>query len=299
MRSLLSVLILATVGLNPTDPDAASTGLELRLEHETDQAPFLAGEGLERYHVRVSLTNVSRSDREYYPLDVAQWNRDLRITIRDPKGKQLERAWCCSRAAAKPKEFRKLRPGERVEYRIPLNQFDQVMVWGNPLGRYTATATLTLGKTTLTAPPLPFTYVAPRDADIVQNILLPLEGDEAAKKPEQQWVMRVQQITVQGRVLVVLRHYAALENRGVSAGIYRVTELPHAVDLKVEGAYGASEPLTLTYADATAPNGVRKLVVCSHTGQPWTEENERSLRETQRARRQHELARPASEAGFE
>ncbi|MCI0705701.1 MAG: hypothetical protein L0241_31965 [Planctomycetia bacterium] len=184
-----------------------------------------------------------------------------------------------------------LRPGEYSSLDFSFKQFGYFLTLGAP-GRYRLEATLKIDGKTITSPPVELDVVAvPEDAVLV-NQLIPLEGAESLKPPdEQEWPV-IQQVKVGDRTLLIYRRYNPTMNGGKAGMLWRLAELPGKVEMKVEGAFGAGKPLTITYQEAKPPTGTTKLVINSIGGTPWTAEEEQLLREQREREQEASIAPP-------
>ena len=70
------------------------------------------------------------------------------------------------------------------------------------------------------------------------------------------------------------------ESGGKVSCAIRIAELPGKVlDMKVEGAFGAGNPLTITYRETTHTKFTTKHIINSVDGRPWTAEEEKHRQE--------------------
>jgi hypothetical protein len=128
---------------------------------------------------------------------------------------------------------------------------------------------------TIKAPPVEFEVVAVPPSAVLVSHAVGLEG-RAVKEGGRPVI---QQVPVGNRTLLIYRcHYDPTQPGGGSYFTTRLAELPGKCEMTVEGAYGAGNPLTITYK--TAPDAKpKKLVINSISGTPWTEEEERLRQE--------------------
>ena len=86
----------------------------------------------------------------------------------------------------------------------------------------------------------------------------------------------IQQIKIGDRTWLFYRKFASIEDGGKVSFAFRIAELPGKVlDLKVEGAFGDRNPLTITYRDNTYTKFTTTHVINSIDGRPWTAEEEK------------------------
>ena len=125
---------------------------------------------------------------------------------------------------------------------------------------------MTIDGKKVASPPFELEVVAVTKEMVLSTHAVPLEGMAAAQPPEMQLRPVVKQVKVGDRTLLIY--------------VRRIAELPgQAVDLKVEGANGNGNPLTITYRETTYTKFTTTLVVNSNNGSPWTAEHEKQRQE--------------------
>ena len=98
------------------------------------------------------------------------------------------------------------------------------------------------------------------------------------------------EIKIQRRVFLVFR----VDVDSKTKYIYKIAELAGKVeDMKVEGAYGRDNPLTITYRETTYTKFTTKHIINSVDGRPWTAEEEKLRQE--RLNREGKPAQPDKE----
>jgi len=103
-----------------------------------------------------------------------------------------------------------------------------------------------------------------------------LEGYQGKWPKERQQRAVLQQIKIGDRTWLFYRKFLCTENGGKVTFTYRIAELPGKVfDLKVEGAFGDWNPLTITYREHSYTKFTTKHVINSIDGRPWTAEEEK------------------------
>ena len=93
---------------------------------------------------------------------------------------------------------------------------------------------------------------------------------------DKQVLGEILEIKIQHRIFLIFRVYFD----GKTEYIYKIAELTgKVVDMKVEGAYGSDNPLTITYREATYTKFTTTHVINSVDGKPWTAEEEKHRQE--------------------
>lgn len=273
----IAVLLLA-VGLRlPSPHDKDEWGL--RVHNFSVRGPYLAGELIDRSRFDVTLINFSKERRAHDYLVVAKRSGALQVRICDPDGKEVSR-FVGHKEIFKPfAEQNKLRPAEQRTESFSFIEFGYFVLG---LGKHQMEATLKIDGKTLTSPPVELEVVAVPESAVLVNYWLPIEGVLAEQPPEDRELRAIQQVKVGNRTYLIFRRYHSPKNGGKPSYVKRLAELPGKVELKVEGAAGAGRPLTVTYPDTNSPIQLAKLVINSNSGRPWTEEDEKALREREK-----------------
>ncbi len=142
------------------------------------------------------------------------------------------------------------------------------------------------------APPLEIEVVEILRDAILASYQVPLEGRAAASPADEQDRLFVQQVKVEKHTLLIYRRYNGAKWGGGIDSTTRIAELPgKVVDLKVEGAYGDWNLLTITYREATYIKWPTTHVINSVGGRPWT-----AVEEKHRQEKLKRAAKPAPPA---
>ena len=259
---------------HPADKD----GWGLRVANLTTPRPVLVGEWIGTHSFDVILLNHSPKPLTYTPLAMVGRPSELDVKVDQPNGRGLSGYGRGGRRRHPFAVDAELAPGKLTAANFKLGSFLPVTV----PGRHQVVATLELHGKTLTSPPAWFEVVeVPADGVLISQAL-PVEGFEAAKPVNEQGRYVIQQVKIGKQVLLIYRRYVGTRYGGGVEYTYRLAELPGKVEMKVEGAYGAWNPLTITYKDANSPTGSTKLVIHSVDGTPWTDKDEASWREREK-----------------
>ncbi len=251
-------------------------GRGLRIYHLGARGPLIAGEPLNRIPFAIALHNYSKKTLAFRPLDDAIVTGDLRLTISGPAGKPLQSmADAYSRSNA---PVAKLLAGERTSRAFRFADFGYGEI--REPGQYRLQASLKLDAVVLAAPPVFFEVVDPLAESILSSFRIPLEGPQAALPPFERPNPVLQQVKIRDRVLLVYRRFCGAKWNDQIDSTTRLAELPGKVlDLKVEGAYGSGNPLTITYREHSYSKFTTTLVINSIDGRPWTAEEEKHRQE--------------------
>ncbi len=265
MISTIAMLVTVTltgVGVflpGPHDKD----GWGLRVHNCSVRGPYVA-ETISHFRFTVTLINFSKETRTHDPLGDAQRADNLKVSITKPDGRAVPRLTGWQHLPKGPFAQSKLRPGEFSSHDLLLKPFGYIYL-GEP-GRHSMQATMMIDGKKVTSPPFALEVVAVTKEMVLTTHAVPLEGMTAAQPPELQSRPVVKQVRVGDRTLLIY--------------VRRIAELPgQAVDLKVEGAYGSGNPLTITYRETTYTKWTTTLVVNSNNGSPWTAEQEKERQE--------------------
>ncbi len=122
--------------------------------------------------------------------------------------------------------------------------------------------------------------IEPDADDILFSQTIPLEGYQAKWPKEKHERAVVQQIQIGDRTWLFYRQSLSPENGGKVSATFRIAELPGKVlDMKVEGAFGDWNPLTITYREHSYSKFTTTCVINSVGGRPWTAEEEKHRQE--------------------
>jgi hypothetical protein len=259
--------IVASFGVYLPSPHDAH-GWGLRVHNLSGPGPYLVGEWASRPRCDVTLINFSKETREHDPLVVARVAGDLKLAIIQPDGKELPGTGHpgVRNSFTQP---RRLRSGEFHSFDFSFKEFGYGLTPFSQVGRYRVEASMKIDGKTVKAPPVEFEVVAIPPSAVLVSHAVALEGREANRPMKERSRPVIQQVPVGNRTLLIYRG---------PYGPARLAELPGKCEMTVEGAYGAGNPLTVTYK--TAPDAKpTKLVINSISGSPWTEEEERLRQE--------------------
>jgi hypothetical protein len=270
----IAVSFLATFCPHPHDKE----GWALRVRLLDSRQPYMVGEYLQRRndvpHPRllVALGNHAKADRKYLLLKAANACGRLPVFIDRPDGTPLPAIYN-PRMKLLFDDRWDLAAGKWDSCDFDFGELD----YGCGLmdvGFYKLHAGLRTDEGYIVSPQIKFKVIEPAADAILASHPVALEGYEAKWRKENQQRPIVQQIQVEGRTWLVYRRYVSPKDGGKAYFTQRLAELPGKVDVKVEGAFGDSNPLTITYKDPTSKTGLTKHVINSVDGLPWTEEEE-------------------------
>lgn len=234
-------------------------GLGLRVHGLSKQRPFFVKELIHEARVSVLILNFSKCILAIDPLSISWRTGDLKLKIVDPEGNNLATFGHRRFLPRDPFAVQlDLKPGTGSSEAFRLIEFGYFMV-GKP-GRYRIECSLNVGKVKLTAPPLDFEVVGLPPESILASVVVPYEGPVDGRPEREHFIPRVEQVLVGKKILLLYQGR-------------QLAELPGKVEMKVEGAYGAGNPVTIIYKTAPTAKPVR-LVINSVSGSPWTAEEE-------------------------
>ncbi len=277
--ALLVLFVASVLPLLPHPLDKDGWGLRIR-PLECHQ-PYLARESIYHSQLIVVLLNQSKEERKYLLLDVACKSENLEVSIVRPNGQPLGRYSHASLAILFEDRW-KLPAGQLVSEVFKFRNFGYHQLL-EP-GEYELRASFKAPEGVVVSPAVKLRVIEPSPDAILASQEVPLEGYEAKWPKAKQEQAFVQQIQIENRTWLFYRKFRSPELGGKVYATRRIVELPGKVELKVEGAFGERNPLTITYKDARSPTGTTKLVLNSISGSPWTEEEERWRQEQKAAR---------------
>ena len=261
ITTLIAVTLTELVSHYPSPHDKDGWGL--RVHNCSVRGPYVS-ETISHFRFTVTLINFSKETRSHDALGDAQRADNLQVSIAQPDGGAVPALSGWGPLPKGPFAQSKLRPGEFSSHDLPLKPYGYIYL-GAP-GRYSLQATMTIDGKKVTSPPFELEVVAVTKEMVLSTHAVPLEGMAAAQPPEMQLRPVVKQVKVGDRTLLIY--------------VRRIAELPgQAVDLKVEGANGNGNPLTITYRETTYTKFTTTLVVNSYNGSPWTAEHEKQRQE--------------------
>jgi hypothetical protein len=276
MMSFPAAVLSALLSLLPSPHDKDGWGL--RAHGLVVDGPYLAGESTGGIRLTISLLNFSGKTRERDPLVVAQQTGALDMRIVQPDGKILASLRGCPRPRSPFTVAEKFAPGQcsSVEFQFDSFGYDHA----RQSGRHRLELVLRSDEGTLTAPPIEceLQFVEPQPDAILLGHELALEGRVETLPADEQCRAVIQQVKLGNRVLLIYRQFYGAKEGGKVGRTFRLAELPGKREMTVEGAFGAGNPLTITYKTSPAATPT-KLVINSINGLPWTQEEERLRQE--------------------
>ena len=252
----------------PAQPDPSGWELRLRVD---SPLPLIAREDLDHVGVTVALVNRSRIPIMTVPLESARRSWDLKVDILNSQGKPVPTGWG-RRLRDDPVEiFRELKPGQYLLSPFSMREFGHQSARQPDVQR--VEASLQFAKGLIRSNSAKFPIVEPDPASILDSIVVPIEGVRSTWLPERRPTVVIQRIKLGERTWLFFRRRDSAEDGGQVSGSYRIAELPRSVtSIKVSGAHGEKNPLTI---DVIFRSGtIRKYVVNSLSGRPWTTEEE-------------------------
>lgn len=277
MTSTVVAIVVAILPLMSSPQDKHGWGL--RVHRVSLNSPLLTGEAIDRCQLMITLINFSKRVQAHDPLTVAKATDDLQLHVLDPDGKNITMFHFGSVERDPFTAEIKLKPGESSSLDFIFANFGYFRV--TKPGRYTIEAKMKIDGRIVTSPPLKFVVLDRKTEVILVSQAIPLEGNQLMFPVEQRDRPFIEETRAGGKTLLVYRRYSGANDKYIST--FRLVELPGKVEMKVEGAYGAGKPLTITYKNAASPTGTTTLKINSSDGSPWTEEEERLLREREKA----------------
>ncbi len=273
-------IINANAWLFPASADKFGWGLRVRpLEF---WRTYLSKESV--YHNQLSVVLINRSDKrqDYTPLKTARQVGELQISIVHSTGKTLKSEgyrYLLKVNAERPS----LDVGQFARFDFSFEHFGYDEL--SEAGEYELRASLKTAEGLIVAPAVKLKVIEPDADDILFSQTIPLEGYQAKWPKEKQDRAVLQQIKIGDRIWLFYRKFLSAENGGKVTFAYRVAELSGKCEMKVEGAFGDWNPLTITYKAAPYHKFTTTLVINSVDGKPWTAEEEKH--------RQEKLKKPA------
>ncbi len=276
-------LAIATIAANAIYLPSAHDkhGWALRVRIIEIQPLYLAQEYIGYCETEVALINRSSATRSHMPLVTSAVKKDLRVSLERTDGKPINSPTISggsSFRAVIPKVLPQLASGEINTFRFTASRggfytFSQS-------GDYELRATLKTDEGKIEAPPIKFAVIEPNPDDILVSKSVAIEGEMARWPKEKQERGFIQQIEIGSRTWLFYRRYYSQENSGSINSSHRIAELPGKVlDLKVEGAYGSWNPLTITYRAASFSKFSTIHIINPVDGRPWTAEEEKQRQE--------------------
>jgi hypothetical protein len=272
IECLVAILAAVTPFLPcPLDKD----GWGLRICGLNTRGPLIVGEDVGRYQFDLLLLNFSKEPREHDVPVVALETGTLDVSISKPGGKGPPALCRLSRPRDPFTVMHKLGANEWTSERFSLASWGYFLVYET--GLYRVSATWQINGKTVSSPPVDFEVVRVLDEAVLASHTLPLEGSQLARPVEKRHRAVVEQIRVGNRIWLAYRRLGSGKPtpNALPGFAVRLVELPGKVEMTVEGAFGAGNPLTVTYQDANSAIGTNMLKIHSITGEPWTEEEER------------------------
>ena len=277
ITSLICVAFMAASwsALVPSPHDAHGWGLRVeRLTH----GPYIVGETCKNVRVKVMLINKTAQARDHWPLAVAVKADELKIMLKGPDGQGVGRR-CEVDLPRLGDAQSQLAAGKSVSVELALSDFGFREF--SEAGKFRAQLKFDSPQGNVASFPWVLDVVEPTAADILASHMVPLDDFETRQKANTLSQALVQQIKLGGRVFLVYRSFGrGSGNAIVPVDCIRIAELPGKVeDMKVEGAYGRDNPLTITYRETSYTKWATKLVINAKNGSPWTAEDEKHRQE--------------------
>ena len=238
---------------------------------------LLTYESIGHRQLKVALLNHAKTEQRYMPLDAASKTGDLEISLVRPSGKPF-------RSQRRPYS------DKLIEERMilsPMHVASCEFTFRNlgygklpESGVWKVRATLKTHEGHIAAPDHLIKVIDPSSDSILTNLSVVLEGSQAKWPKEKHDRAVLEQIKIGDRTWLFYRHFLSPEGGGSVSAAFRIAELPGKVlDLKVEGAFGAGNPLTITYRETTFAKFTTTHVINSVDGRPWTAEEEKLRQE--------------------
>ncbi len=250
----------------------------LRVHNFSVRGPYLVGESISEVRASITLFNCAQKTRSHVPLTDAKATRDLQLEIFEPDGQLMGiigGRMLRQKLIAQPIE---LRTGEHSSYDFRLIEFGYWMV--RPTGRHSVQATLKMDGRSIQSPPIAFEVIELSEKAILSRHKVELEGRATDPPVEARVRPVIQQVQIGSRMFLFYSFYNGPAHRGTVQHTCRLLELQGKVfDLKVEGAYGDHNPLTITYRETTCTKFTTTHVINSVDGRPWTAEQEKHRQE--------------------
>ena len=256
---------------------ADKLGWGLRVRPSDAHRVHLAQESLWDYPLAVVLINRSPDMRRHTPLEVARRIGDLGVTLVGPNERTLRSHR--EGIGGDPSEKRsRLASGQHTSSVFLFQDLGYFHLQES--GDYELHASLMTAEGLVVAPAVKLRVIEPAHSDILESEPVPLEGQFAKWPKEKQETAVMQQIRIGSRTWLLYRQFQSNENGGKVSATFRVAELPGKVlDLKVEGAFGDWNPLTITYREHTYTKFTTTHVINSVDGKPWTAAEEKHRQE--------------------
>ena len=239
--------------------------------------PFIVGESLGQTEFKLTIINLSKDSKKCAPIEKALKQGGIDMKVVDDKGGEMP--CVCRLLSPRPEQLTQgLRPFESASVNLRFANFGYTGL--RQAGRYQCHATWATGGKKLEAPRVEF-EVADVGADaIVLSHHVALEGRLATLSEAEKPRPVIQQIQLGKRSYLFFRDFHGSKWGGKVSSSFRIAELPgKAVDLKVEGAQGDGNPLTITYRETSYTKWTTTHVINSIDGKPWTAEEEKLRQE--------------------
>ncbi len=274
-----SLILIATINsiawLLPLPTDQFGWALRARVLNH--QSLYLTAESIEDVELEVVLLNYSDKSRNFRPLNSAGFCGELKVYFALPGAKYLLKHHD-SHFGQRDVPLIPLPIGQLHSYIFAFKRVGYGILWDS--GTYTVSAKLKTAEGMIVAPSFNMKFIEPTADSILDSRAVAMEGNQALEsKPKQKRVV-VQQISIAGSIWLCYRRFYPVENGGIAAYSHRICRLLGKVlDLKVEGAYGDRNPLTITYRENTYTKFTTTHLINSIDGRPWTAEEEKQRQE--------------------
>jgi len=268
-------LLNAVAWLFPSPSDKLGWGLRVRTPAWNQT--YLAGEDVEQGRFAIVLINQAMDEQKHVPLEILHKIGNLKVIIVRPDGKTLRAR----------REDIGGNPG-KVQLSLACGQFSTSSFTFKHFGYaelpeagdYELRTSIMTDEGEVFAPALKLKVIEPATDQILESQAVPLEGQFAKRPKEKKDRAMIQQIKIRDQSWLFYRKFSSPELGGGVSAAFRICELPGKVfDLKVEGAFGDGNPLTITYRENSYTKFTTKHVINSTDGRPWTAEEEKHRQE--------------------
>ncbi|MBY0457605.1 MAG: hypothetical protein K2V38_09730 [Gemmataceae bacterium] len=233
-------------------------GWGLRIER-LNRGPWLVGETYQNADVKITLINKANEPRRCPPLELAIRSTELQAALRYPDGRGVR----CHRepdGPTRPEDWVEVGTGKSLSTALYLKTlgYRQFM----EAGKYTARMKFRTPQGEVTSMPWVIEVVEPAKDDILASFTVPLDAQEAKRKPEDRERAVVEQIKIGKQVFLVCRVFG--RGAGGRQAVFRcerLAELPGKVEMKVTGEYGRGKQLEIEYDHKDGPKGKRLATV--------------------------------------
>ena len=249
----------------------------LRTEQITS-GPYIVGESCESVQVKIAMANKSDQVRKHPPFATAILATELQVDLKHPDGRSVRCNLGDPYGPTRPESWVTMEAGKSASIEATLRKFGFQQFFET--GKYQAQATFDTPQGKVSSFPWVLDVIEPDATATLGSHTIPLEGYATKWPKEKQERAVIQQIKIGNRTWLVYRKFLSSKEGGKVVSTFRIAEVPGKVlDLKVEGAYGEGNPLTITYRATTYTKWTTTHVINSVSGRPWTAEEEKHRQE--------------------